>query len=276
MHTYITDQRVIAQHDDLKWEVIQEQENGVPVQVHIYKVKKDGSLVLWFKFHYSDGIRIPGIYRDGVRYCSWCETQPLGEVGDEHGGRFNTSGYCATFPKRRTYGARCQTVYARYSEIFNPRNPDYHFSTSSKKCKNENCGRTLQRNNTTGFCSMRPECRKAYRASQRELLPVCKNENCGRTLQTQQHLQDTVRKRPECQKAYRDSQKDPLSACKNRTVEEHSGRDNTTGYCRKRPECQKAYRDSQKELLPLRVRTRTAGEPSGYAVTLTGYCSKAS
>ena len=65
------------------------------------------SLVLWFKFHYSDGIRTPGIYRDGVRYCSWCETQPLGEVGDEHGGQFNTSGYCATFPKRRTYGVTC-------------------------------------------------------------------------------------------------------------------------------------------------------------------------
>ena len=229
-------------------------EGEVPSKVMVFKVKDKDSLVLWFPLYYTNGIRTSGIYRDGIRYCVWCETQPLSELGQEEGGRINHSGYCNASPDRKILGARCATVRNRYLIIFDPRYHTYRFSTSQKKCKN--CGADIRKANVTGYCSKRLECRrmgeKVHRESQRQRdsqenpSRACKNKECGRKL-LRTNTTGYCSRRLECQRAYRESQKDPTLVCK------HCGKylncNNATGYCKspKRLECRRAYRDSLRQ-----------------------------
>ena len=271
--TWENDQQVLARHEDLIPKVILGTEAD-PVQVMVYKINKDDSRVEWFKIHYSDGIRTTGIYKGGVRYCSWCETQPLNEAGQS--APLNTSGYCAQRHNNKAYGVFCGAVYARYRRIFNPRFSGYRSHTSRDKCKN--CGEQLLRTNTTEYCnaSKRPECRKAYQESQKGPFPVCKNEDCKRELR---HYNTTgyCSMRPECQKALRKSQKRTGQACKN--CGEQLLRTNTTGYCNssKRPECRIAWRrrkaDEELQKNPLPVCKNENCERKLQRRNTKGYCS---
>ena len=234
------DQNVIAQHEDLVWEVVTYERNKkTPRKVEIYRVGRGESIKPWFSLHYSDGIRTAGVQRDGVRYCARCEVCKLNEGNS--GGKYNASGYCPASHAHEVYGGSCSAARQRYLTIFDPTYANYRPYT--RRCKN--CRRVLTQRNTTEYCvsADRPECQKAYRRAQRNFDPTCKH--CSREIYYQNIAGYCLR--PECQKAYRNSQKfSPDSVCQNctRTLL----KSNTKGYCIGRPECQEAYQNSYRSL----------------------------
>lgn len=230
------DKRIVERHKHLLWEVAKIDEDGVtPKKVEVFKIKRDGSRVLWFKLHYFNGQQTAGLYLNGDRLCSWCETCPLSVY------LLNTTGYSAT--NCEADGVRCSTVFARYTTIFRTHRPSYRPST--RLCRN--CSVMLNRDNKKEHCK-RPECQKAYRDSRLPLVRQCKN--CGVNLR--RDCKKEYCRRPECRKVYQDSQFGVTPQCTNCGVKIR--RDNETGLCQTNPECKNLHwrawnkRKKQREL----------------------------